>query len=197
QCSTTPSSGTTNTSNGALSIITSSPGAMAMVGVNGGGGPHGASSALSCAAQQPPRADKGVDEPVECRLRGQGHHPISVLLGQRPLRVHPRLPEHAARPFPLALQHLYDSSHHVIVGPPQRRKRPVDPLIHQPPHALSVLVSKGQSNPAIAGQLLLSRRTVETHVSHILAKTTAKRSPRRLRARRRSTHSGQPHFQAQ
>ncbi|MFG2526277.1 ATP-binding protein [Streptomyces sp. NPDC048527] len=36
--------------------------------------------------------------------------------------------------------------------------------------SVAVLVSKGQSNPAIAGQLLLSRRTVETHVSHILAK---------------------------
>ncbi|MFG2526131.1 LuxR C-terminal-related transcriptional regulator [Streptomyces sp. NPDC048527] len=77
---------------------------------------------------------------------------------------------------------MYDSGHHMIIGPPQCRTWPGGPLIHQPSHVLSVLVSKGQSNPATAGQLLLSRRTVETHVSHILAKLQV-RSRRDIAAR--------------
>jgi DNA-binding NarL/FixJ family response regulator len=35
------------------------------------------------------------------------------------------------------------------------------------------LVAAGQSNPSIADELFLSRRTVQTHVSHILTKLGA------------------------
>ena len=35
-------------------------------------------------------------------------------------------------------------------------------------------VAKGQSNPDIAAELVISRNTVQTHVSHILAKLGAR-----------------------
>jgi Response regulator containing a CheY-like receiver domain and an HTH DNA-binding domain len=35
---------------------------------------------------------------------------------------------------------------------------------------VAALVAEGRSNPDIAAELLLSRRTVQTHVSHILTK---------------------------
>ena len=38
---------------------------------------------------------------------------------------------------------------------------------------IAELVAAGRSNPDIAGDLLLSRRTVQSHVSHILAKLGA------------------------
>jgi DNA-binding NarL/FixJ family response regulator len=36
------------------------------------------------------------------------------------------------------------------------------------------LVAEGRSNPDMAAELLLSRRTIETHVSHILVKLDAR-----------------------
>jgi DNA-binding NarL/FixJ family response regulator len=36
------------------------------------------------------------------------------------------------------------------------------------------LVAQGRSNPDIAAELMLSRSTVQTHVSHILAKLSAR-----------------------
>ena len=38
---------------------------------------------------------------------------------------------------------------------------------------IAYLVGDGRSNPDIAAELLLSRNTVQTHVSHILAKLGA------------------------
>jgi DNA-binding NarL/FixJ family response regulator len=39
---------------------------------------------------------------------------------------------------------------------------------------IAQLIATGQSNPEIAARLVLSRRTVETHVSHILTKLDAR-----------------------
>ena len=36
------------------------------------------------------------------------------------------------------------------------------------------LVAEGRSNPDVAAELFLSRNTVQTHVSHILAKLAAR-----------------------
>jgi DNA-binding NarL/FixJ family response regulator len=57
-------------------------------------------------------------------------------------------------------------------GPNSARRRPItgwDALT--PTEArVATLVAEGRSNPDIAAGLLLSRRTVQTHVSHILTK---------------------------
>jgi DNA-binding NarL/FixJ family response regulator len=52
------------------------------------------------------------------------------------------------------------------------RRRPATGWEALTPTELKVaeLVAEGRSNPDIAGELLLSRRTVQSHVSHILAK---------------------------
>jgi DNA-binding NarL/FixJ family response regulator len=49
-------------------------------------------------------------------------------------------------------------------------------LADRPPTELRVafLVADGYSNPDIAGRLFLSRRTIDVHVSHILAKLAAR-----------------------
>jgi DNA-binding CsgD family transcriptional regulator len=63
-------------------------------------------------------------------------------------------------------------AHGVRVGAPGHRGRPRTGWDALTATELRVaeLVAQGHSNPAIAERLLLSRRTVETHVSHILRK---------------------------
>ncbi|MGP3684749.1 ATP-binding protein [Streptomyces sp. IBSNAI002] len=57
-------------------------------------------------------------------------------------------------------------------GSRSARRRPANGWEALTPAELKValLVAQGRSNPEIAGALFLSRRTVQTHVSHILAK---------------------------
>ena len=56
------------------------------------------------------------------------------------------------------------------------RERPTSGWAALTPTELTVasLVARGQSNPEIAAEMFLSRRTVQTHVSHILAKLGAR-----------------------
>lgn len=56
------------------------------------------------------------------------------------------------------------------------RRRPTTgwPALTDTEQRVVALVAQGLSNPDIAGRLLLSRRTVETHVSHILTKLQAR-----------------------
>ncbi|MEU4645516.1 AAA family ATPase [Micromonospora sp. NPDC023814] len=53
---------------------------------------------------------------------------------------------------------------------PRRRPTTGWEALTETERKIADLVAAGQSNPDIAAQLFLSRRTVETHVSHILAK---------------------------
>jgi len=57
---------------------------------------------------------------------------------------------------------------------PRRRPRTGWQALTETELRVAELVAQGRSNPDIAGRLLLSRRTVETHVSHILAKLQAR-----------------------
>lgn len=61
-------------------------------------------------------------------------------------------------------------------GPAAYRKRAVSGWAALTPTEVKVarLVASGQSNPDIAAELFLSRNTVQTHVSHILAKLDAR-----------------------
>jgi DNA-binding CsgD family transcriptional regulator len=57
---------------------------------------------------------------------------------------------------------------------PRRRPAHGWPALSPTELAVARLVAQGRSNPDIALDLLLSRRTVQTHVSHILAKLGAR-----------------------
>jgi DNA-binding CsgD family transcriptional regulator len=61
-------------------------------------------------------------------------------------------------------------------NPGSSRRRPVAGWAALTPTELRVaaLVARGRSNPDIAAELCLSRNTVQTHVSHILAKLSAR-----------------------
>lgn len=66
---------------------------------------------------------------------------------------------------------------HGIGGDPRAAQaRPATGWYALTPTELTVayLVAQGRSNPDIAGELFLSRRTVQSHVSHILAKLDAR-----------------------
>jgi DNA-binding CsgD family transcriptional regulator len=60
-------------------------------------------------------------------------------------------------------------------GPRGPRQRPATGWDALTPaeRGVAVLVAKGRSNPDIAADLFLSRRTVQSHVSHVLAKLGA------------------------
>jgi DNA-binding NarL/FixJ family response regulator len=55
-------------------------------------------------------------------------------------------------------------------GQAKRGERPMDTLSERE-RQIATLIGDGQSNPEIASRLFLSRKTVERHVSNILART--------------------------
>ena len=76
-----------------------------------------------------------------------------------------------------------------VRGPRQRPSSGFDAL-SPTERAVADFVAAGRSNPDIAGELLLSRRTVQTHVSHILVKLGAR--SRVEIARRVAEHAARP-----
>jgi DNA-binding NarL/FixJ family response regulator len=54
------------------------------------------------------------------------------------------------------------------------------------------LVAKGRSNPDIAAELYMSRRTAQAHVSHILGKLGLRSRMELMRAVADGTRPGQP-----
>jgi len=57
---------------------------------------------------------------------------------------------------------------------------------------VAYVVAAGRSNPDIAAELFLSRNTVQTHVSHILAKLGARSRAEIVREALRHPPAGQP-----
>ncbi|MCX5609066.1 helix-turn-helix transcriptional regulator [Streptomyces sp. NBC_01546] len=78
-------------------------------------------------------------------------------------------------------------------GSRSARRRPANGWEALTPAELKValLVAQGRSNPEIASALFLSRRTVQTHVSHILAKLQV-RSRAAVAAQAAARASGAP-----
>ena len=74
-------------------------------------------------------------------------------------------------------------------GQPQAGENAVDRL-SQREREIATLIAAGQSNPEIASRLFLSRKTVERHVSNILAKTGSRN--RTELARQLSTQEASP-----
>jgi DNA-binding CsgD family transcriptional regulator len=62
------------------------------------------------------------------------------------------------------------------IRPSSRHRRPATGWHALTPTETKIahLIARGQSNPDIAAELLMSRNTVQTHVSHILAKLGAR-----------------------
>ncbi|MEU6084485.1 AAA family ATPase [Streptomyces sp. NPDC047108] len=63
-------------------------------------------------------------------------------------------------------------AHGVVRRRQRRERRPTSgwAALTETEHRVAALVAEGLSNPAIAGQMFVSRRTVQSHVSSILAK---------------------------
>ena len=66
------------------------------------------------------------------------------------------------------------NDHGVAARRPPRRDRSGWQSLTQTERRIAERVARGESNPAIAAELYVSRRTVESHVSHILAKLGAR-----------------------
>jgi non-specific serine/threonine protein kinase len=116
---------------------------------------------------------QGLAEPAVAHLAGwqvlQSWHDSRVAdlrarLGDRVLEA--ELNQGRAMPFDDGIAYALEERSAPPPAVPKQGKLPLTPREHE----VALLVAKGLSNRDIASQLVISQRTAETHVEHILTK---------------------------
>ncbi|MEU7560337.1 hypothetical protein [Streptomyces eurythermus] len=128
--STTPASSTTKASSTVLSIITSSPGAITVVGTNGGAGLAERQRRCRALPSSPRPSARACTSRLNAALEGNGTTPCPYCSASSRsvyTRSRPSIPLERSRP---ASSTSPQGGHHPLVRTPQRRPRPGGPVIH-------------------------------------------------------------------